>query len=450
MLRGLLIIVQFASRITSSALSRQRELEADVAAARYTRDPLSLAQALRMMGRHPGGAGYIPEGLAPLCIRTTEGPSAWFVGRWQATHPPLELRVGRLMALAHVSPDDFDRQFEAAGERFAEREHAVRPPASAAGRPDALAGLAGPALPPPRPPPRHARGHERGARHGGRRHDLPELRRRPAVRRLRGHPAAGLPCLRRPARHDRPGAAHRGAARGRLQRRAASSRRSDRRPGRPAAPRRLAAAQPGGGAPRALPQVRHDHDAPPLQLRARRRGRLLQPRATSTGSRRTSSRRCRSCSSVRPPERSCPAVARLRPGAGRSAEPDGSMKASGRHRSREGRMSGRAARQICRRLAIVCLGAHPALRPLRCGGVDLPRRRTGRGGAILAGLPSRLADRPPARARGGPPGRGRAALAASHGPRRAPSAPACRSSPRTGPSAQRPRRHAPGATRPSV
>ncbi len=130
-LRGLLFVLQLASRVTSSALSRQRELEADVAAARYTGDPLSLAQALRLIGRHPGGAGYIPEGLAPLCIRANEGPAPWLFGRWQATHPPLGRRVDRLLALAHISPDDFERQAEAAGERFAAREHVVRPPAAA-------------------------------------------------------------------------------------------------------------------------------------------------------------------------------------------------------------------------------------------------------------------------------------------------------------------------------
>ena len=146
MLRLLLVVVQFASRITSSALSRERELEADVAAARYTRDPLSLAEALRMMGRHPGGAGYIPEGLAPLCIRTTEGASAWLLGRWQATHPPLELRVSRLLSLAHVSPDEFSRQSDASVERFDQREHAARPPADAAGRVGAGV-VAGAALP---------------------------------------------------------------------------------------------------------------------------------------------------------------------------------------------------------------------------------------------------------------------------------------------------------------
>ena len=131
MLRALLVVVRFASRVTSSALSRRRELEADIAAARYTRDPLSLAQALRTMGRHPGGAGYIPEGLAPLCIRSTQSDGGGRAGRWQATHPPLEVRVARLVALANVAPDAFEGEDEAAAERFAKREHASRPPAAA-------------------------------------------------------------------------------------------------------------------------------------------------------------------------------------------------------------------------------------------------------------------------------------------------------------------------------
>ena len=196
MLRLLLFVVQFASRVTSSALSRSRELEADVAAARYTRDPLSLAEALRMMGRHPGGAGYIPEGLAPLCIRTTEGAYAWLLGRWQATHPPLELsRCAAAVPGARV----------AGGVLPAERGggRSVRP-ARARG---ALAGGR-----------RRARRSARGAGHAarsGRRsgtrapaelagapHDLPELRRRARSGRLRGHPAAGVPHVRRPSGLD--------------------------------------------------------------------------------------------------------------------------------------------------------------------------------------------------------------------------------------------------------
>ena len=147
MLRAWLAVVQVASRVTSSALSRERELEADVAAARYTRDPLSLAQALRMIGRHPGGGGYIPEGLAPLCIRASEGDgdAGGAFRAWQRTHPPLGLRVNRLLALAHVAPDEFERQADQAAERFDEREHAARQPADAAGRAGALAALGVPA-----------------------------------------------------------------------------------------------------------------------------------------------------------------------------------------------------------------------------------------------------------------------------------------------------------------
>jgi len=148
-LRAWLGVVQVASRVTSSALSRERELDADLAAARYTRDPLSLAQALRMIGRHPAGGGYIPEGLAPLCIRATEDEAGRPLKRWQRTHPPLSLRVERLLALAHVAPGDFERQMDAAVERFDGREHAVRPPAAtgvprtAAASPRACPGCGG-------------------------------------------------------------------------------------------------------------------------------------------------------------------------------------------------------------------------------------------------------------------------------------------------------------------
>ena len=229
------------------------------------------------MGRHPGGAGYIPEGLAPLCIRATEGPYARLVGRWQATHPPLELRVGRLMALAHVSPDDFERQLDAASERFAEREHAVRPPASAAGRPDALAGLAGP-------------GHCR----------------RPRSRALRrvtsAAPVTTGAAMTCPSCGDGlQSADYEGiplqvcrACGGRLAttdqvRRIAARREvafSDEQHhlaglivDQGDQLRRAALRQRGRAAVPLVPcpKVRHDHDAPPLQLRARCRGRLLQP-----------------------------------------------------------------------------------------------------------------------------------------------------------------------------
>ncbi|HEY5386405.1 MAG TPA: zinc metalloprotease HtpX [Thermoleophilia bacterium] len=134
-LRGWLWVLQLASSVTNSALSRERERQADLAAARYTRDPLSLAEALRIISRHPGGAGYIPEGMAPLCIRDTQSRVPWLLGSWRATHPPIGERVEALLALANVSPQDFAQQADTAAETFDKREHwTAAPAAGGAGR----------------------------------------------------------------------------------------------------------------------------------------------------------------------------------------------------------------------------------------------------------------------------------------------------------------------------
>jgi Zn-dependent protease with chaperone function/Zn-finger nucleic acid-binding protein len=129
-LRGWLWVLQLASSVTNAALSRERERQADLAAARYTRDPLSLAEALRIISQHPGGAGYIPEGLAPLCIRETQSRIPWLLGSWRITHPPIGERVNVLLALANVSPQDFAQQVDTAAETFAKREHWTAAPAA--------------------------------------------------------------------------------------------------------------------------------------------------------------------------------------------------------------------------------------------------------------------------------------------------------------------------------
>ena len=127
-LRGWLWLMQLAASVVNAAISRQREWQADLAAARYTRDPLSLAEALRVVSRHPGGAGYIPEGLGPLCIRAT-GSLGWPAVAWRDTHPPLEARIRTLLGIAHVSPAEFERQAAQAGEHFERREHWAPAPA---------------------------------------------------------------------------------------------------------------------------------------------------------------------------------------------------------------------------------------------------------------------------------------------------------------------------------
>jgi len=143
-LRSWLWLMQLASSVVSSALSRERERQADLAAVRYTRDPVALAEALRIIGRHPGGAGYIPEGLAPLCIRAT-GTLGWPAVSWRDSHPPLEERIGALLGVAHVSRAEFEGQAERAGEDLERREHWSPSPAPAPASPaDPVAAAASP------------------------------------------------------------------------------------------------------------------------------------------------------------------------------------------------------------------------------------------------------------------------------------------------------------------
>ena len=129
LLVGLLVpLVQAASAVTNAALSRQREWEADAAAVRYTRDPLSLAQALRMMVRSPGGVGYIPDGMSALCIRPTNPEATGFFARAMATHPPVDDRITRLLNTAHVGWDAFLEQDAEAEASLAQRQHASQAP----------------------------------------------------------------------------------------------------------------------------------------------------------------------------------------------------------------------------------------------------------------------------------------------------------------------------------
>jgi Zn-dependent protease with chaperone function/Zn-finger nucleic acid-binding protein len=151
-LRGWLWLLQVASSITNAALSRERELQADLAAARYTRDPLSLAEALRVIGRHPGGAGYIPEGLAPLCIRDAGARLPRLFGGRREARTPLSERVTALLTLANVDPDAFVHQEETAEDVFARREHWAPPPASAPPPRLAAAGTPTGSAPAARPP----------------------------------------------------------------------------------------------------------------------------------------------------------------------------------------------------------------------------------------------------------------------------------------------------------
>jgi len=114
---------EVAGGIVSGALSRQREYEADLAAVRYTRDPMSLALALQTIADHPVGRGYVPPGLAALCITGESGRPDGALERWLASHPPVDQRIDALLRLANVSRRAFQEQAAELEESLEKREH---------------------------------------------------------------------------------------------------------------------------------------------------------------------------------------------------------------------------------------------------------------------------------------------------------------------------------------
>jgi heat shock protein HtpX len=146
-MRIVLAVLRLASTVINAAISRTREQEADLAAARYTRDPVSLAEALRTISRHPGGSGFIPEGLAALCIRASHADGASWLDRLFATHPPTNQRIDTLLGLANMSRGQFVMQAAEADKSFNGREHvATAPGAWSPADAAALAALGGTAV----------------------------------------------------------------------------------------------------------------------------------------------------------------------------------------------------------------------------------------------------------------------------------------------------------------
>ncbi len=130
-------LMQLCATVIDGAISRQREWIADLAAARYTRDPLSLAQALKMMVSHSSGGGYLPDGLSALCITPTDQDNTSWLSRATATHPPVADRIAALLKLAHVDAQQFKAQAVAAETAFEQREHLTTAPGAVGDAPGA-------------------------------------------------------------------------------------------------------------------------------------------------------------------------------------------------------------------------------------------------------------------------------------------------------------------------
>ncbi len=98
----LALLAPLLAQLIQLAVSRQREFLADATGVELTRNPLGLAHALRKINDDPGVLKTANRGTAHLYIAN---PIEKFQARAHtmfASHPPIEERIRRLEALAHV------------------------------------------------------------------------------------------------------------------------------------------------------------------------------------------------------------------------------------------------------------------------------------------------------------------------------------------------------------
>jgi heat shock protein HtpX len=96
----LALLAPLAAKILQMSISRQREYHADAASARFTRNPLGLASALAKIS---AGGAHVPgenRGTQHLFILNPLREFGTDATALMSTHPPTELRIQRLNAMA--------------------------------------------------------------------------------------------------------------------------------------------------------------------------------------------------------------------------------------------------------------------------------------------------------------------------------------------------------------
>jgi heat shock protein HtpX len=102
-----LLFAPFAATIIQMSISRTREFDADAGAAFLTGNPRALANALQRISIHHPQTFYVNPAFQSLLIFN---PSGDWLFRLFSTHPPVELRIDRLLALENAMNDTFNLQ----------------------------------------------------------------------------------------------------------------------------------------------------------------------------------------------------------------------------------------------------------------------------------------------------------------------------------------------------
>lgn len=102
----ILVIMNFLSRILNLFLSRQREYRADAVAVRLCRNPLALAEALKLISGHWRGVGADGGMLGSIFIINPQLESIdernGVLADLFSTHPPIKKRLQVLLGMAHL------------------------------------------------------------------------------------------------------------------------------------------------------------------------------------------------------------------------------------------------------------------------------------------------------------------------------------------------------------
>ncbi len=116
-------VTNLAKRFCELCISRQQEYRADAVAVRLTRDPIALAEALRLIEKRWRGIGLAVESLETIFIVEPGGNTLaereGVFAELFSTHPPTAKRIQALLGMAHLSRDAFERDLDArlAGKR---------------------------------------------------------------------------------------------------------------------------------------------------------------------------------------------------------------------------------------------------------------------------------------------------------------------------------------------
>ncbi len=99
----LALIAPFLAQIIQLAVSRQREYLADATGVQLTRNPLGLASALKKIDLDPSVLKTANGGTAHLYIANPLKRFENLANSMFASHPPMQDRIARLLALSHES-----------------------------------------------------------------------------------------------------------------------------------------------------------------------------------------------------------------------------------------------------------------------------------------------------------------------------------------------------------